>query len=358
MKSFGIRAAALALALAVIPALAASARAQAPAIAPPASYYDNSGYPDALAGGVRMIPVKTKDGIFHVWTKRVGNNPRIKVLLLHGGPGMTHEYLEAFDSFFPGQGIQYYYYDQLGSFYSDQPKDDSLWTLPRFVDEVEQVRKALGLDKDNFYLYGQSWGGVLAMQYALKYQQHLKGLVISNMMSSAPAYDAYAHKVLMPQMDQKALAEILALEKAGKTDDPRYMGLLMPNFYVEHILRMPPEQWPDPVNRALKHANETIYTLMQGPSEMGLSGRLEHWDVSKQLKDVKVPTLVIGARYDTMDPKHMEWMAKQLPRGRYLYCPNGSHLALYDDQKTYMAGVIKFIEDVDAGRFPSTGAGQ
>src|SRR5215470_6237807 len=159
----------------------------APAIAAdsftPGSYFDSSGRDDVLAGGVKLITVQTPKGPFHVWTKRVGNNPRIKVLLLHGGPGMTHEYLEAFDSYFPGEGIEYYYYDQLGSYYSDQPMDDDLWTLPRFVDEVEQVRVALGLTRDNFILFGHSWGGLLAMEYALTYPQNLKGLIISNMMS-------------------------------------------------------------------------------------------------------------------------------------------------------------------------------
>jgi proline iminopeptidase len=333
----------ISVAMLLIPALGSAA--------PGKTYFDNSGYDDVLSGGVKMIEITAPKGKFHVWTKRVGNNPRIKVVLLHGGPGLTHEYLEAFDSYFPGAGIQYYYYDQLGSFYSDQPKDDSLWTLSRFVDEVEQVRKALGLNKNNFYLYGHSWGGILALQYALKYQQNLKGLIISNMMASAPAYNDYAHKVLMPAMDQKALAEILRLEKEGKTDDPQYMLLLMANYYTKHILRMPPDQWPDPVLRALNHVNENIYTLMQGPSEMGLSGRLLNWDVSKELERIKVPTLMIGARYGTMDPKYMEWMSKQVQRGRYLYCPNGSHLDMYDDQKSYMTGVIKFIEDVDKGKF-------
>jgi len=211
-----LRAALAAACLFGLLAAAAPSFAGSPAKAPPASYYDNSGYPDARAGGVRMIPVKTADGTFRVWTKRIGNNPRIKVLLLSGGPGASHAYLEAFDSFFPGQGIQYYYYDQLGTGHSDRPKDTKLWTLPRAVEEVEQVRKALGLNKHNFYLYGHSWGGILAMQYALKYQAHLKGLIISNMMASGPAYNAYAHKVLMPAMDQKALHEILELEKQGK----------------------------------------------------------------------------------------------------------------------------------------------
>ena len=107
-------------------------------------YLDYSGRADRLSGGARRIPVDTPSGRFSVWTKRVGNNPDLKVLLLHGGPGATHEYLEACDSFLPAAGIEYYYYDQLGSGFSDQPDDPSLWELDRFVDEVEQVRQALG----------------------------------------------------------------------------------------------------------------------------------------------------------------------------------------------------------------------
>ena len=315
------------------------------------SYFDNAGRTDVLGGGARMIPISTPKGEFHVWTKRVGNNPRIKVLLLHGGPALTHEYFEAFDSYFPGAGIEYYYYDQLGSAYSDQPTVPSLWDLPRFVEEVEQVRQALGLDKDNFYLLGHSWGGLLAIEYALKYQQHLKGLIISNMVASIPAYNDYATTVLMPAMDQKALAEIKELEASGKTDDPRYMELLIPNHYEQHVLRMPASQWPDPVNRALKHVNSQIYVMMQGPSELGAGGTLVNWDRSADLGKISVPTLMIGAKYDTMDPKYMEMMAGKVQKGRYLYCLNGSHMAIYDDQAIYMDGVTRFLLDTDAGRF-------
>jgi pimeloyl-ACP methyl ester carboxylesterase len=147
-----------------------------------------------LSGGVRKIAIQTPKGNFNVWTRRVGNNPQIKVLLLHGGPGATHEYFEAADSYFPGAGVEYYYYDQLGSAFSDQPDDNSLWDLPRFVEEVEQVRQALGLDRENFYLLGHSWGGILGIEYALKYQSHLKGLIISNMMASVPLYNKYARR--------------------------------------------------------------------------------------------------------------------------------------------------------------------
>jgi proline iminopeptidase len=335
-------------------ALLVSCRAPAPAPVPqpaPSKYTDNTGRSDVLTGGVRMVPIKTPKGEFRVWTKRVGNNPRIKVLLLHGGPGATHEYLEAADSYFPAAEVEYYYYDQLGSAYSDQPKDTSLWDLPRFVDEVEQVRVALGLDQDNFFLMGQSWGGILAIEYALKHQEHLKGLIISNMMASIPAYNEYAQKVLMPAMDPKVLAEVKAFEEKKQYEDPKYMELLIPNFYVHHILRMPPDQWPDPVMRAFNKLNREIYVMMQGPSEMGASGKLVNWDRTADLKNISVPTLTVGAQHDTMDPKHMEMMSKAVQKGRYLYCPNGSHFAMYDDQPTYFNGITSFLKDVDTGKF-------
>ncbi len=313
------------------------------------SYFDNGGRTDVLGGGARMIEVSTPKGKYRVWTKRVGNNPRVKLLLLHGGPGATHEYFEAFDSHLPAAGIEYYYYDQLGSHRSD-PVDDavlpSLLSTERYVEEVEQVRQALGLGKDNFFLLGHSWGGILALEYALAYPQHLKGLVISNMMSSAPAYDAYAKGVLMPRLPPEVLAEIQALEAKKDYANPRYEELLVPHYYEHHVLRLPAAQWPEPVVRSFAHINKKVYIPMQGPSEMGLSGILETWDRSRDLARISVPTLVIGAQHDTMDPAHMRWMAEQLPQGRYLHCPDGGHMAMYDDAKTYFPGLIRFLKDV------------
>jgi proline iminopeptidase len=302
------------------------------------------------AGGVRLVPIHTPKGTFNVWTKRFGANPRIRLLLLHGGPGATHEYFEGMESFLPAEGIELIYYDQLGSAFSDQPKDESLWTTERFVDEVEQVRQALGLDHDNFYLLGHSWGGILAVEYALAHQQHLKGLVISNMMMSIPDYNRYASDVLAKQMSPEVVREIQDIEKRGEYESPRYMELLLPNFYAKHICRLP--EWPDAVNRAFARLNRQVYVLMQGPSEFGASGRLERWDRKADLPRITVPTLVVGARHDTMDPEHMRWVAGQVKNGRFLLCPNGSHMAMWDDQQTYMAGLIRFLEDVDAGKKP------
>lgn len=300
------------------------------------------------SGGIRQISLD--GGKYKVWTKRIGNNPRIKVLLLHGGPACTHEYWECMESFLPQEGIEFYYYDQLGSAYSDQPNDTSLWKLPRFVEEVEQVRQALGLNKDNFYLLGHSWGGILASQYALKYQANMKGLIISNMMMSCPEYGRYAENVLSKQMDPKVLEEVRAIEAKKDFGNPRYMELLMPNFYNKHICRLPLENWPDPVNRTFAHLNQTIYVMMQGPSEFGIGGNLAQWDIKAELPKITVPTLVIGATHDTMDPEHMKWVAGQVKNGRFLLCPNGSHMCMWDDQEHYFPGLISFLKDVDAGK--------
>lgn len=318
---------------------------QKPTINTQSDYFAQTSNNGVLTGGVKMIPISTPVGDFSVWTKRVGNNPKIKVLLLHGGPGATHEYFEAFDSFLPQEGIEYYYYDQLGSYYSDQPNDPALLDTDRFVEEVEQVRIALGLGPDNFYILGHSWGGILGIEYALKYQQNLKGLIISNMMASIPAYNEYATNVIMPNLDQQALEKIKAYEAAEDYTNKEYQDLLMNHHYVKHVLRMPVEQWPDPLQRAFKHLNPKVYIPMQGPSELGASGLLVDWDRTQVLKDIKVPTLVIGAEYDTMDPKHMQWMSQAFPKGQYLYSPNGSHWAMYDDQQVYMQGLIKFLKE-------------
>jgi proline iminopeptidase len=311
----------------------------------PASYHDTSGWDprDVVSGGSRMVPITTPVGDFRVWTRRIGTNPDLKVLLLHGGPGASDEIYERFDTWFPREGVEYHYYDQLGSFRSDQPDDPSLWNVDRFVDEVEQVRVALGLDSTNFVLLGQSWGGLLAMEYALNHQEHLKGLVISNMMSSARLYNQYANDVLMPAMDQAVLAEIKRFEAEGTTDDPRYEEPPFEHHYVLHVCRLPVEEWPDPVQRTIAHINPSIYVPMQGPSELGLSGTLESWDRSGDFAEIEVPTLVIGTAHDTMDPDHMRWMAGQLPQGTYLHCLDGSHLAQFDDPLYYFPGLIDFL---------------
>ena len=319
------------------------------------TYMDYSNRDDQKTGGIKMIPITTPSGTFNVWTKRMGNNPKMKVLLLHGGPGGTHEFFENFDGYLPNEEIEYIYYDQLESYYSDKPNDSTLWTIEHFVEEVEQVRKALDLNPDNFYLLGQSWGGILAMEYALKYQDNLKGLIISNMMASATEYEKYAKEVLGPQMPPEVFKEIMELEEKEDFSNPRYTELVTEHYYTQHILHLPLEEWPEFMNRALSHLNPNIYIYMQGYSEFGITknASLKGWDISKRLPELTVPTLMIGGKYDTMDPKYMEWMSTEVQNGRSL-TTNGSHLSQYDDPETYFPGLIKFIKDVDNGSFTKT----
>ena len=309
------------------------------------SYLDYSERSDKLSGGVKIIPINTPVGKFNVWTKRIGNNSSKKVLLLHGGPGANHEYFQAIESFFPKESIEFYYYDQLGSEFSDKPKDESLWTIERFVEEVEQVRKALKLNNENFIILGHSWGGILGIEYALKYQKNLKALVISNMVPSIPDYIDYANNVLAPKLDPEVLKKIRKYESSEDYTNPEYLSLIENHYYPKHVLRMPLENWPNPVLRSLTKLNYDIYLRMQGPSEFGVVGDalLKDWDRKNDLKKLKIPVLTIGGEHDTMDPKQMEWMSKEVQNGTYLYCPKGSHWSMYDDQETYFNGVTDFI---------------
>ena len=210
-------------------------------------------------------------GNFEVWTQRFGSNAKVKVLLLHGGPAMTHEYMECFELPFLKEGYEFYQYDQLGSYYSDQPVDSSLWTTERFVQEVEQVRKTIGADSSNFIVLGNSWEASLQWNMRLSIK-NLKALIVANMMASAPEYGKYANDVLGPQMDAAVLKEIRALEAAKDFANPRYMELLIPNYYKQHICRARKvARWPEP---SYKHKSMVLFIPMQGPSEFGISGRL------------------------------------------------------------------------------------
>ena len=291
--------------------------------------------PDIRTAGIRMIPVM--GGKYKVWTKKIGNGP-LKVLLLHGGPGFTHQYLEAMESFLPEAGIEMYYYDQLGCGNSDIPDDVSLWNTPRFIEEVEEVRLGLGLD--DFVLYGQSWGGMLSIEYALKYQQHLRGLVISNMTASIESYLRRTAEIAA-QLPDETRVKLEALEAAQDYENPEYMRIMMEELYPMAICRCKP--WPEPVTRAFRDANMQVYETMQGKSEFVVTGYFKDWDRWDDLHRIRVKTLTIGAGYDTMDPDDLRRMAELMPNAESLICPEGSHLAMWDDQAVYFEGLLRFL---------------
>jgi len=291
-------------------------------------------------GGAKLIAV---DATHNVWTKAVGDGP-VKMLTLHGGPGFPHDYLECFEDFLPKQGIRFYYYDQLGVGNADQSNDASLWTIERYRDEVEEVRKGLGLE--HFYLYGHSWGGMLAIEYALAHPGHAKALIISDMTAGISAYEKYAATLLaeLSEEDRQTLAKY---EAAGNYDAPEYMNIMMSKVYAQHVLRM---EWPEPVARAFRKFNGTIYNTMQGPNEFVITGNFKNWDRWDDLKKIDVPTLLIAGRHGTMNPADIARMGKLIPHSRVVIT-GGSHLEMYDAQEEYFRAITKFVKDVEAGKF-------
>lgn len=289
--------------------------------------------------GIRMVPVA--GGKYKVWTKRMGSGP-VKVLLLHGGPGFPHDYLEAMESFLPQAGIEMYYYDQLGVGNSDVPDDPSLWTLARYLIEVEEVRQGLGLD--HFVLFGHSWGGILAMEYALNYQEQLRGLVISNMTASTASYLKRTAALKEQLLSAETLQHFNAMEAAKNYDNPDYMGIVNEQLYPKMLCRTSP--WPEPVSRAIRLANEKIYNQMQGKSEFEVTGNLKDWDRWSRLHEIKVKTLTIGATWDEMDPADMRKMASLMANATCAICPNGSHLDMWDDQAVYYDHLLAFLRSV------------
>jgi proline iminopeptidase len=291
-----------------------------------------------LTGGCRMV--RLHNG-YNVWVKHIAaHNSSIPVLTLHGGPGFPHFYFECFEDFLPQAGMTYWYYDQLGCGFSDQPNDPRLWNLARFTSEVEEVRTALGLER--MVILGHSWGGMLAIEYALAHPDRLAGLVISNMVASIPSYEKYILE-LRDQLPAAKLARLKELELARAYDSPEYENII-DYLYHQHICRLDP--WPEPVSRAVKWLAQPVYNTVQGKSEFEVTGNMKGWDRWRDLPKIGVPTLVLGGRYDTMNPQDLIEMSRRMPDARTVICPNGSHLSMYDDQQAYFSALLTFLDRV------------
>lgn len=288
------------------------------------------------------IQYVTLNNGYKVWTKRVGSGP-IKILTLHGGPGCSHEYIEtSFKDVFSPDEYEIIYYDQLGSYYSDKPDDESLWTVDRFCEEVEEVRKALGLA--HFYLYGQSWGAMLAIEYALKYQRHLKGLILSNCPGSITSYETYINK-LRSELPEEIQNKLSYYEDKGEFTHPDYHKIMVEEVYTYHLCRLKP--WPEALDTMFKHFNAKVYQVMQGPNEFVIQGNFKNWDRWKDLSKIQTPTLAISGRYDTINPEDTLKIASLLPQGVAKICEKGSHLTQYDDPEPYFKELLHFLNSVE-----------
>jgi proline iminopeptidase len=191
---------------------------------------------------------------------------------------------------------------------------------------------------------------MLGIEYALKYQRHLKALVISDMTASIASYVAYINE-LRRELAPETIAVLEKYEAKGEFEAPEYQEVIFQQIYAKHLCRLDP--WPDPVQRTFKHLNAKVYNTMQGPNEFVVNGTFKDWDRWKDLHEIRVPTLLLVGRYDTMSVADIQRMGREIPRSRVAVCENGSHLSMWDDQAAYFRHLLGFLRDVDSGRFPA-----
>ncbi|NVY96221.1 proline-specific peptidase family protein [Lactobacillus sp. DCY120] len=296
--------------------------------------------------GTKII---TLDNGYHLWTRCVGHG-EIKLLCLHGGPGGTHEYWENFGDELADLGVEVYMYDQLGSFYSDQPdySDPEIaakyLTYDYFLGEVEEVRQKLGLD--NFYLIGQSWGGLLVQLYAAKYGQHLKGAIISSMVDEIDEYVQSVNQCRLDTLGPDKVHYMEEIEAENRLDDPTYQSYV-DILNAEYVDRKQPE--------AIRHVASTmataVYGVFQGDNEFVITGKLKDWHFRKHLSEIKVPTLLTFGEHETMPLATARTMAEKIPHARLVTTPNGGHHHMIDNAPVYFQHLKQFIQDVETGNF-------
>ena len=283
---------------------------------------------------------------YNTWYRIVGDREspgKLPLLCLHGGPGFPHDYLEPLEAI-AATGRRVIFYDQLGCGNSDQPHDPSMWTVPLFVEELGLIRRALGLE--HVYLLGQSWGGMLAMEYALTQPAGLTSLILADSLASLPQWITEINR-LRAELPSDVQATLLKHEAAGTTDDPAYQEGMMV-FYRRHICRLDP--WPDPLNQALEKfmQNPEVYSTMWGASEFHVTGTLKDWDITNRLGEIRAPTLVIGGRYDEATPAMTEALHRGIAGSEWVIFENSAHMPHLEETERYLQVLTKFLDRVDS----------
>ena len=274
-----------------------------------------------------------------VWYERAGEGSRA-LLLLHGGPGGNSEDLRPLMEL-AGDDLVVVRYDQLGSWRSDCPDDLSLWTVPRFVAEVETVRRSLGLG--TIHLLGQSWGAILALEYALHHQENLTSLVLASGAASVAecvaGMDAWRE-----ELPAETRATLARHEGAGEYDHPAYkaaMGVL----YDRHFCRVKP--LPEPLTTAIAHMGGPVYGVMWGPNEFTCTGTLRSWDRSDRLGELRVPTLITVGEFDEVRPSCSETMHRGIAGSRLEVFEGCAHAVHCEQPERFRAVVRGFLDGLD-----------
>ena len=283
---------------------------------------------------------------YKVWYRIVGDREehgKLPLLILHGGPGATHDYLEPLEEM-AATGRRIIFYDQLGNGGSSRPSDPSLLTVALYVEELGEVRRALGLDR--VHILGQSWGGMLAMEYALTQPAGLASLILADSPASAAQWVTEISR-LRDELPPDVRKTLLKHEAAGTTDDPAYQEAML-IFYRRHVCRLDP--WPDCLNRTFEEMMRSpeVYGTMWGPSELHVTGTLKEWQVVDRLNEIRVPALVLGGRHDEATPAVMETVHRGIPGSELVIFENSSHMPHLEETQLYMKTVGDFLERVES----------
>ena len=265
------------------------------------------------------------------------------LLCLHGGPGMTHDYLETLEGL-ASVGRQVIFYDQLGSGNSDHPQDPGLWKIPVFIEQINALRDALGLDQ--VHLFGQSWGGFLAQEYLLTKPAGIQSLILSNSAASTKRWIAEANRLrsALPREIQLVLNKH---EADGSTDDPAYK-LATECYYRRHLCRLDP--WPECLNRTLEKLGQApeVYNSMWGPSEFHCTGSLKDWDIEDRLKEIDLPTLILSGRYDESTPAINQGLRNSIKNSEWVVFEQSSHTPHLEETGKYLQVLADFLTRVEA----------
>jgi proline-specific peptidase len=285
---------------------------------------------------------------YRTWYRVVGDDgseEKFPVVLLHGGPGGTHDYLEPLERLAEAGGRRVVFYDQIGCGKSDLPEDDSLWVVETFVEELDMIRRELGLDR--IHLFGNSWGGMLAMEYALTRPRGLESLILASSPASIPQWVEETGK-LRGKLPPEVQAVLDRHEAAGTTDDPEYEEAAT-EFYKRHVCRVDP--WPECVLRSFQFIAEhgVVYHTMNGPSEFHVTGNLRHWSVVDRLPEIRVPTLVVTGEHDEATPAINKTVADGIPGAESVIYPGASHMAHVEDTEGYVQLLDEFLTHVEEG---------
>ncbi|PWK15606.1 proline iminopeptidase-family hydrolase [Tumebacillus permanentifrigoris] len=270
-----------------------------------------------------------------VWYQVIGEGSDLPLLLLHGGPGSTGFGFENLEPLTDERQIVIY--DQLGCGYSDRPDDVSLWQLDRFVEELEQVRHALGLKE--FHLLGHSWGTMLAASYLQTRPQGVRSVIFSSPCLSALlwAKDQAEHLREFPQEMQETVARC---EAEGTTDSEEYQAAII-QYYKRHLCRI--DSPPRPEDR---QTNSVVYNTMWGPSEFCATGNLKSYDVTSTLHEIEIPTLFLCGRYDETKPETLAYYQSLVPGSKLHVFEHSAHKAYLEETDEYVRVVREFLRTV------------